>query len=56
MFHDGPRELFQAAATLSAELGSVNAALQAGHDLTGGRLRKPVFWGVDVATWDGTAA
>ena len=51
MYHSGPQELFEPAATFSAELGAVNKALSAGEDLNRASLRRPVFWGFDATGW-----
>jgi hypothetical protein len=52
MMHTGPRSLFEPAATWSAELKAVNAALRAGHPLTGAQLEPPVLGRLEAPRWD----
>jgi hypothetical protein len=51
MFHEGPRKLFEPAATFSAELNAVNQALAHGDTLEGATLRPPVLTGFSEAGW-----
>ena len=52
MAHEGPRDLFQGAATWSAEFHAANKALSAGKDLSFGTLSVPCFLRLTAAEWD----
>ena len=51
MFHEGPRHLFQAAATVSAEVAVVNKMLHAGAPLAGARFMEPRFLRLSFEEW-----
>ncbi len=50
-FHSGPRDLFEPAATFSAEFNAVNRALNEEVSLDGGSLERPVFSDFAGAGW-----
>lgn len=51
MFHEGPRHLFQAAATASAEVAVVNQLLNSGGTLVGLRFTEPMFLRLSFEEW-----
>ena len=51
MYHSGPRDLFEPAALMSAEVGAVNKVLNSGATLDGGSLARPIFWGTEGVGW-----
>ena len=53
MYHSGPRGLFEPAALMSAELGAVNKALDAGEDINGATLAPPTLHRLDFDAWMG---
>jgi hypothetical protein len=52
MAHEGPRDLFEAAATWSAEFHAAHKALLAGKNLALGTLSAPCFLRLTAAEWD----
>ena len=52
LFHEGPRHLFQPAATMSAELQAVNNALNSGvKDLSGSTFADPILMRLTAKEW-----
>jgi len=51
MYHEGPRHLFQAAASASAEVAAVNQLLNSGGTLAGVRFKEPRFLRLSFEDW-----
>ena len=51
MFHEGPRHLFQGAASASAEVAVVNQLLNSGGTLAGVRFMEPRFLRLSFEEW-----
>lgn len=51
MFHEGPRDLFQAAATVSAEVAAASELLHSGATLAGVRFTEPMFLRLSYEEW-----
>ena len=56
MYHEGPRHLFQAAASASAEVAAVNQLLDSGGTLAGGRFTEPRFLRLSFEEWSSADA